>query len=533
MVDSRLVRNEASDKDGNRQGDGRWRRRDLLVGGAVAGLAGLSGAGVIGYAWPHPRARATSAPATPAPSAPTAAPRPVTPMVDTFVSSDLQPPSLSVSVLGSPDGIPPYIFLGNKPYKGTGVGQSGLLIARRDGDVAWFSPVSDGQVLNFNVQSYKGKPVLTWWHGSTGASYGKGTCYIADSSYSLIATIKGGNGLMPDMHEFNLTDQGTALVDAYRVHTADLSPLGGKAKGTIVSGVVQEIDIATGDIVYEWDSFDHVPVTETKDDFFGGTPDTPFDYFHINSIAVAPDGDLLVSSRHTWTVYKIGRRDGKIRWRLGGKKSDFTIGPGAGFQWQHHVRAHGTDLLTIFDNASSPPEAAQSRGLILRLDTPNMQTTLVRAFTNPAGGLLADNQGSMQLLPGNRAFVGWGAQPYFDEFDADGSVLLSGHLPIGDQSYRTFTGDWAGHPKDKPAIVVVPNPARGVAAYVSWNGATEVASWRLSAGKRESALDVVASLPKAGFETVIPANTTGPYFAVTAHDSSGTVIGQSAAVRSS
>ncbi|MGH3214079.1 MAG: arylsulfotransferase family protein, partial [Streptosporangiaceae bacterium] len=480
------------------------------------------------------RTRATPTPATPASSAAAATQGPTTPMVHSFVSrSDLQPPMLSVSVLGSPYGIPPYMFLGNKPYKGTVVGQEGLLIARRDGDIAWFSPITKGQVLDFNVHSYQGKPVLTWWHGSTGASYGQGTCYIADSSYSLIATIKGGNGLMPDMHEFNLTDQGTALVDAYRVHTADLSPLGGKSKGTIVSGVVQEIDVATGDIVFEWDSFDHVPVTETKDAFFGGTPANPFDYFHINSIAVAPDGNLLVSSRHTWTVYKIGRRDGQIRWRLGGKKSDFTIGAGAGFEWQHHVRAHGSDLLTVFDNASSPPEEAQSRGLILRLDTQNMQATLVRAFTNPAGGLLADNQGSMQLLPGNRAFVGWGAQPYFDEFDADGSVLLSGHLPIGDQSYRTFTGDWTGRPKDKPAIVVSPNPARGVAAYVSWNGATEVASWRLHAGKRESALDVVAALPKSGFETVIPANSTGPYFAVTAHDSSGAVVGQSAIVRNS
>jgi len=530
MVDSRATGDQVRDsKDGSEPGGGHWRRRDLLVGGTVAGLAGLTGAGVVGYAWPHSRARAT-----PAPSPPPVAQAPGSPMVHSFVSrSDLKPPMLSVSVLGSPDGVPPYMFLGNKGYTGPAVGQSGLLMARRDGDIAWFSPITRGSVTDFNVQSYQGKPVLTWWHGIIGSSYGKGTCYLADSSYSLIATINGGNGLVPDLHEFNLTDQGTALVDAYRPHTADLTPFGGKATGTIVSGVVWEIDVATGDILYEWDSFDHVPVTETKDQFFGGTPDNPFDYFHINSIAVASDGDLLVSSRHTWTVYKIGRRDGQIRWRLGGKKSDFTFGPGAGFEWQHHVRAHGTDLLTVFDNASSPPEEAQSRGLILRLDTQHMHATLVRAFTNPAGGLLADNQGSIQLLPGNRAFVGWGAQPYFDEFDADGAVLLSGHLPIGDQSYRTFTGDWTGQPKDKPAIVVLPNPARGVVAYVSWNGATEVASWRVHAGRRESALDVVAALPKAAFETVIPANSTGPYFAVTAHDSSGSLIGQSAIVRSS
>jgi hypothetical protein len=511
-------------------GDGHWTRRELLIGGTAGGLAGLSAAGIIGYAWPHSPAEPSG---QASPSAAPAAQEPAGQAGHSFVSrSDLQPPRLSVDVVGSPAGVPPFIFLANKPYQGPVVGERGLMIARRDGDIAWFSPITEGQVLNFNVQSYQGKPVLTWWHGKTGASHGQGNCYIADSSYSLVATVKAGNGLMADMHEFTLTDQGTALVSAYRQHTVDLSALGGKTNGTILSGVVQEIDVATGEVVFEWDSLDHVPVTETKDKFAGGTPENPFDYFHINSIAVAPDGDLLVSSRHTWTVYKIGRPDGKIAWRLGGKKSDFTFGPGAKFAWQHHARAHGTDLLTVFDNASSPPEEAQSRGLILRLDTHNMRATLVRAFTSPAAGLLADNQGSMQLLPGNRAFVGWGAQPFFNEFDADGSVLLHGHLPVGDQSYRTFTADWTGQPADKPAIAVTANPARGVAAYVSWNGATEVASWRVHAGKRESSLDVVAALPKSRFETVIPANSTGPYFAVTAHDSSGSLIGQSAIVRS-
>lgn len=511
--------------------DSQVSRRRLLIGAAAAGAGGLAVAGGIGYAWPHSATGAASRSSRP--STPTATAADADGTQSLISRSDLRPPRLSVFVTGSPAGVPSYVFLASKAYKQHGPGQKGLMIARRDGELAWFSPVSSGQVLDLNVQLYKGRPVLTWWHGETGQTYGQGNGYIADSSYSTIATIKAGNGLMADMHELTLTDQGTALVDAYRQHTVDLSPLGGKRKGRIVSGVVQEIDIATGDVVFEWDSLDHVPLTETKEQFWGGTPDNPFDYFHINSMAVAPDGDLLVSSRHTWTVYKIGRHDGQIRWRLGGKKSDFALGPGANFSWQHHVRAHGTDLITIFDNASSPPEEAQSRGLIVRLDTGKKHATLVRAFTHPAGGLLADNQGSMQLLPGNRAFVGWGAQPFFTEFDANGAVLLDGHLPVGDQSYRAFTSDWTGRPKDKPAIAVKPNPARGAVAYVSWNGATEVSSWRVLAGKHQSSLAVAATLPKTGFETIIPVNSAGPYFAVTAHDSSGAVIGQSATVRSS
>ncbi|MBO0802005.1 MAG: arylsulfotransferase family protein [Nocardiopsaceae bacterium] len=513
-------------------GDSRFNRRNFLIGGGtVAGLAGLGGAGAIGYAWPHSPGSADDATTDAAGSSFS------TPDwgAHSYVSrGDLFPPRVSVTISGSTEGVPPYLFLANKPYKGpVSVGQKGLLITQQDGEPVWFSPISGkGQVLDLNVSSYKGKPVLTWWHGITGAIYAKGNCYIADSSYSPVATVKAGNGLMADMHEFNLTDQGTALLDAYRPHTVDLSPVGGPSKGTLVSGVAQEIDIATGEVIFEWDSIDHVPITETKEPFFGGTTDNPYDYFHINSIAVATDGNLLISSRHTWTVYKVHRHTGKVLWRLGGKKSDFSFGPGAGFSWQHHVREPASNLVTVFDNASSPPEASQSRGLILNLDTQRMHATLQQAFTYPAAGLLSDNQGSMQLLPGNRALVGWGSQPFFNAYEADGSVTLSGNLQITNQSYRAFAGQWTGHPKDKPALVVKPNPARGVAAYASWNGATEVETWRVHAGKSESSMDVVAQLPSTGFETVIPANSAGPYYMVTAHDSSGSQLGQSEVVHS-
>jgi hypothetical protein len=489
----------------------------LISGGLLGGLACLAGAGGIGYVWP--RATATAAAKKSAPVA----------EHSYLTRSDLRPPALSVEVAGSPAGVPPYVFLANKAYEGAPVGQPGLMITERDGEMVWFQPASAHQVLDFNVQSYRGKPVLTWWGGVVGGTFGSGDCYIADSSYSVIATVKAGNGLAADLHEFNLTDQGTALITAYRKRNADLSAVGGQANGAVWSGVVQEIDIATGDVVFQWDSLDHVPVTETRQSLAGGTAAQPFDYFHINSVDVASDGDLLVSSRNTWTVYKIGRHDGAIAWRLGGKNSDFTIGSGAQFEWQHHPRAHGPDLLTVFDNGASPAEEAQSRALLLKLDTAGKHVTLEQAYTHPAG-LLADNQGSVQLLADNRVFVGWGAEPYFTEFDADGSVLLDGQFPVGDQTYRAFTASWAGYPTDRPAVVAKANPANGAAVYVSWNGATEVAAWQVHAGKNASSLSAVASQPRAGFETVIAANSTGPYFMVTAHDAAGQLLGQSATI---
>ena len=497
-------------------------RRNLLLGGGTAvGLAALAGAGRMGYTWARHEDRRSAEAAEKAGATSGSE-------VHSFLSRpDLRPPVLAVDVVSTPVGVPPYVFLANKPYIGRPVGQRGLLIAERGGDVAWFSPQT--QVWDFNVQTYKGKPVLTWWHGRTGAIYGRGNCYIADSSYAQIAEVKCGNGLMADMHEFNLTSQGTALVDAYMPQKADMSSVGGKKNGVVAAGVVQEIDIATGDVIFEWNSLDHVPLTESmsRPAHGSGTSDRPYDYFHINSIDVAWDGDLLVSSRNASAVYKVGRRDGQVKWRLGGKNSSFAMEPGARFYHQHHVRSAGTGVITIFDNEATPQKEPQSRGIIVTLDLTKMTATLQQAFTSP-GRLLANNQGSMQLLPGDRALVGWGAEPYYTEFDADGSVIMNGQLPNGDQSYRAFTGDWAGYPADKPAVALRANPSRGTAVYVSWNGATEVATWRVLAGKRPSSLAAVATQPRNGFETVIVANSTGPFFAVAAHDASGQQLGESA-----
>ena len=505
------------------------RRRVLLGGGvAAAAVAGLAVAGYAGYEWPHPK---PSGGARPAPARPAAGDPG---HVDAFVTrNDLHPPAITVTQAASTGQAsqPPYIFIGPRGYLASPVGQPGLMIVDREGRLVWSASPIGGTPLNFAVQEYRGQPVLTWSAGyvnSVGITYG--TSYIADRSYRVIATVKAGHGAETDLHEFSLTPQGTALITAHRQVPDDLSALGGPAKGSVMASIAQEVDVATGRVLFEWNSLDHVELTESHQSLVGGTAKTPYDYFHINSVSLAPDGDLLISSRNTWTVYKVARPGGAVRWRLGGKKSDFVTGPGAGFSWQHDARMPEPGLLTIFDNASSPPEEAQSRALLLDVDTAAMRVTLRHAYTHPTG-LLVDNQGSAQLLPDGRVFVGWGAQPYFSEFAASGELLLDGELPVNDQSYRAFTFDWSGHPPDHPAVVVRPNPARGSAVYVSWNGATDVATWTVLAGRSPSALTVAGSQPRAGFETMISVNSEGPYFAVTAQDGSGRQLGRSATVR--
>jgi hypothetical protein len=517
--------------DENRRGG--LSRREVLRGGgiAVAGAGGLTLAGIAGYAWPHDQASAASIGTAPA------APDDARGVLRFVSRPDLTPPALSIAHHGPVSPDPSYFILAPAGYPRTGPGTPGLMILDRAGRIVWYSPntgfpASQGAGrMDLKVQSYRGQPVLTWWEGKVITGYGEGQAVIADGSYRTIATVKAGGGLGVDLHEFVITPQDTALLTAFRPMPADLSAVGGPRKGTVLSGTVQEIDIPSGQVLFQWDSLKHVPVTDSYEEADGGTASAPFDYFHVNSIAIAPDGDLIVSARNTSAVYKVARPSGEVRWQLGGKRSSFGMGPGTTFWYQHHAIPLGPDRLSIFDDGGGPPQREkQSRGIVLDLDTTAMRATLRQAYTHPAG-LAAANQGSVQVLADGRVLVGWGNLPYFSEFAGDGTLLLDGQFPVGDQSYRAFTANWTGRPADKPAVAARVNPAGGSVVYASWNGATGVDTWTVLAGQAGNSLAPVGSQRRAGFETMIAVNTAGPYFAVTARDSQGRTLGQSATVR--
>ena len=357
-----------------------------------------------------------------------------------------------------------------------------------------------------------------------------GEAVVADMTLREIARIGQVEGLYPDLHELNLTPEGTALVTANYTVATNLSAVGGPAHGYAEGGVAMEVDVATGKLVHRWDSLDHVPVSDSYQRFSGGTEASPFDYFHINSICLADDGDLLISARNTWTVYKVGRSSGEVKWRLNGKHSDFKMGAGSHFYWQHHVRQLTDRRVTVFDDGASPAQEAQSRALVLHVDEAAMACTLERAFTHPAR-ILTPNQGSIQVLGDGGAFVGWGAQPYFSRFSAQGELLADGRLPDNVSSYRAFVANLATAPTDKPALVVGPNAAGGSTAYASWNGATEVKAWRVLAGAHESHLAAQATQGWADFETAVSVNSDGPYFQVVALDGAGRELGSSEMVK--
>jgi hypothetical protein len=440
---------------------------------------------------------------------------------------DLRPPVVTVTTRasGADEG---YVFLAPK----RGVAQAGPMIVDAAGRLVWFRPLDTKGVSDFRVQSYGGRPVLTWWRGSAVKGVGEGYYVIVDGAYHQIATVTAGNGLTGDIHEFLITPRGTALITVYRRVARDLTPVGGPRQGSIYEGVVQELDIATGRVLFEWHSGDHVALAESYVDpppatRARGAKAGPYDYFHVNSIDLEPDGKLLVSARNTHAVYEISRPDGRILWRLGGKRSDFTMGPGTSFEWQHDARRREDGTITLFDNAAAPKTKDHSRVLVLRLS--GSRATLVRSYAHPRD-VLAGSQGNAQLLPGGRMFVGWGAEPRFTEFSPDGRVLLDGTFGKGADSYRAYRFPWSGRPADDPSVALGEPREGSTTVFASWNGATDVARWQVLAGPDENSMRVVASAPRRGFETAIAARTAEPRIRVRALDARGAVLGTSRAV---
>jgi hypothetical protein len=399
------------------------------------------------------------------------------------------------------------------------------VIADANGEPLWENPLANKVTTNFRVQSYRGSPVLTWWEGEIEFGHGVGEYVIADQSYRTIRRVQAAGDLRGDLHEFVITPRDTALLTSYVITHADLSSVGGSREGTIQDAIFQEIDLASGEVLLEWHSLDRVPLDESY-----APVEANWDYFHINSVDLDGDGNLLVSSRSMHTVYKLDR-SGAILWRLGGKRSDFEMGAGASFAWQHDARRQPDGTITVFDNGATPAVEPLSRGLILDVDEQAMTASLVRQYTHPK--VLSGSQGSMQPLPNGNVFIGWGEAPRVSEFDRSGRLLFDAVLGDQYECYRAFRLPWTGLPADAPAIATTTAGARGGATtvYASWNGATEVDTWQLLAGERGDSLTPVASTRSRGFESTLGAPpSAGPQFAVRALDGSGTPLGQSSTI---
>jgi hypothetical protein len=439
----------------------------------------------------------------------------------------LTPSTVQITTAAKPGAAPGDLFLA--PYQGKGT--PGPMIAEQDGGLVWFKPLPAGQsATNMQVQQFQGKAVLTWWQGRIlEVGFGQGADEIYDSSYRHVATVRAGNGYHADLHEIRLTPDATAWIDDFDPIEMNLSSYGGKSDGVLTDSIVQEIDVKTGLVMWEWHALGHIPISESHNP--APKYSYPWDYVHINSISPGSEDDVLLSSRNTWGLYDVDIAGGGVRWRLGGSHSTLRQGADTRFYWQHDAEWQPGGEISLFDNGSTPPKEKQSRGLLLKPDVPGHSVSLVKAFVNPSKTLLASSQGNTLSLPGGDWLMGYGGLPNFTEYDASGHVLLDGTLGKNVQNFRTYLAPWSATAPGAPSLAVKSSGAGAASVAVSWNGATDVASWRVLAGTASSSLAPVATAAKSGFQTTLTVHTGGPYVAVQALDGSGTVLGTSSTVK--
>jgi hypothetical protein len=358
------------------------------------------------------------------------------------------PPPVSI-LTSSPNISHGDIFI--SPFGDATTYANGPEIIDSHGNVVWFQAVPSGEeASDFRTQTYHGQPVLTWWQGTGLGGLASGTDYIYNNHYQQIDVVNAGNGLSADGHEFLITPQNTALILSYTTTTADLTSIGGPADQTVINGVVQEIDIPTGKVLFQWNSEDHVPFSQSEQPL-PASPSTPWDWFHINAIHLDTDGNLLIDARDTWTTYKVNRYSGNIIWQLGGKDSSFALQAAPGqtldnadeiFSWQHDPEAIGNGEYTFFDNESSgTPNLPYSRAITVKLNEWNHTATLVSSEDQPEG-LSAASQGNAQTTADGDLFVGWGILPYISEFDPSGNLLFNAEFPTGVNTYRAYLLPW-------------------------------------------------------------------------------------------
>ncbi len=436
---------------------------------------------------------------------------------------ELEPPVVVVSAQSS-QSAPGDIFAA--PYDGPG--PSGPMIFEESGNLVWFHPLPTGtEATDLQMQQLGGQPVLTWWQGRIPPQgFGQGEEIIDNSSYREIGRVHAGNGYLADLHEFHITPEGTALLTVFDPIDCDLSSLGGPSGGAVTDSGFQEIDLKTGLVRREWDSLDHVALSDSYSSATTANAIWPFDYFHLNSIDQLADGMTLISARNTSTLYELNTVTGQVTTRIGGKSSSVKLSAGAATAYQHdaHVLPNGT--ISVFDNGGVPKVHAQSRGLILAINAQAKTDSVVAEYDHSSPPLSAGSQGDVQALEGGNVFIGWGAEPYFSEYSASGQLVYDAHWHGAYQSYRSFRFPWTGSPSEPPAIAAAKVGAQ-VIVYASWNGDTRTSGWRVLGGPNAQQLTPVASAARTGFETEITTPIAEADVAVQALGASGEVLGTS------
>ncbi|KAK7038316.1 ASST-domain-containing protein [Favolaschia claudopus] len=472
-------------------------------------------------------------------------------------SSALGQTLLETTFHSSPIIVPPLTVLERSPLydpentnlflicpSGSAVTRPGAAIYKSNGELVW-ADARFGECDDLNLQTYDGRQYLTMWINSE-----DGVVLMMNSSYEVVMNVSAVNQGGTDFHEFNVVkpENKTALITATNSIPMDLTSIGGPAQGWYIDCIVQEIDIATGDVLFNWTASDHISLLESYNNLTlsrqGSTQQSPFDAVHINSIDKDSAGNYLISGRLTQTIYKVAP-DGTIIWRLGGKMSDFTaIVKDTEFHFQHHVRWRSNETeLSVFDNGAALVTAAYhivdesvASGRYLQVDQEQMTVTLSKRFFPSPNRNYTVAEGNIERY-GDSVLMGYGLLPWIEAYSFETEELLysaligqndpalwSGNRVSNYRVFQTSTLEFTGHPTQPPNVSVTDGDI-----YVSWNGATHVTEYVLFTGNSvDEVSQEVVRVRKSGFETMISGNGTEGFISVAALAANGTTLGRSA-----
>ncbi|KAI9670132.1 MAG: hypothetical protein M1817_004469 [Caeruleum heppii] len=458
---------------------------------------------------------------------------------------DIRAPILNVTINDASKVSPGFFFVA--PYQGQT--QAGPYIYDNLGNLVWtgYGSAGPATVHMPQVVSYNGSTYISYFAGNQLLGNGRGHGVLVDTTYRVNTTIQSGLGRTPiDLHEMAVVGGATVLVNIYQPVAADLSAYNvTTGQGWVFAGLVQEMDIKTGEVLFEWNSLDHVPLdaglvapntTEVVGN--GTTREAAWDYFHINSAEKTPDGYYLVSARHTNAIYKISPVDGSVVWTLGGKYTSFAQ-TNFNFSSQHDARHREsnttTTILTLFDNASNgfTTTADYSTGMVISLNNETMTATLTNSYTAPGAGLRSASQGNMQTLENDNQVIGWGSNGFVSEHTSDGTAVWFASFAItGTVNYRAHKYNWTATPMDQPVLYTYAKTTSApLALYVSWNGATEISTFRFhTSTTRDGEFTATDPVPKTGFETTFVIPTFAAFAFAEALDKEGTSLGNSSTV---
>ncbi len=210
---------------------------------------------------------------------------------------DLRIPGLSIATTSAKIA-PGLIFIG--PYNAPKGQQAGAVIVDETGEPVWERGLPYGQVTtDLRLQTYRGRPVLTWWEGEIVNGHGVGHYVIAGEHYQHLRHVQAGNRLSANLHEFVITPRDTALLTAYSIVPMDLAgPIGGPRDGTIrETQIIQELNLASGRVLFEWHSLKHIPLAAS----YYLPVYTPWDYVHLRTRSMSTSTETCSSARATPT----------------------------------------------------------------------------------------------------------------------------------------------------------------------------------------------------------------------------------------